>query len=175
MENCILMRPDKAMAAEIAAYRREFRESGDSMDGTGALSRIEDPCEWVDFCMKLSSEETVPENWVPSMQFMYVRPSDHKIVGMIDIRRRFNDYLRDYGGNIGYSVRPSERKKGYASRMLAGILPICRELGLKKVLITCDADNEASRKTILKNGGVYESTVLEPEENISLERYWITL
>ena len=109
------------------------------------------------------------------MQFMYVRPSDHKIVGMIDIRRRFNDYLRNYGGNIGYSVRPSERNKGYASRMLAGVLPICRELGFEKVLITCDAGNEASRKTILKNGGVYESTVLEPDENEPVERYWIKL
>ena len=108
-------------------------------------------------------------------QFFYVRPSDRKIVGMIQVRYYFNEYLEKYAGHIGYSVRPSERRKGYAKQMLRDCLPFCREIGLESVLITCDEDNEGSRRTILANGGVYESTVFEPEEGLTLQRYWIHL
>ncbi len=65
--------------------------------------------------------------------------------------------------------------KGYASQMLKTALPKCKELGIEKVLITCIDNNEGSRKTILANGGLYESTVYEPDEKVSLERYWIAL
>lgn len=86
-----------------------------------------------------------------------------------------NDFLLHYGGHIGYSVRPDERRRGYASWMLAQGLDYCRSMGLRKVLITCLDTNEASRRTILHAGGVYESTEHEPNENENLERYWITL
>ena len=98
-----------------------------------------------------------------------------KLVGVIQGRHSFNEYLRQFGGHFGYSVHPDHREKGYAKALLRQVLPKCRELGLDKVLVTCDADNEASRRTILANGGVYESTVHEPDEDIDLERYWITL
>ena len=94
---------------------------------------------------------------------------------MLQIRHYFNAYLEKYGGHIGYSVAPSERRKGYASQMLKLALPKCKELGIDKVLITCIEDNIGSRKTILANGGVYESSVYEPDEKINLERYWIDL
>ncbi|MBQ6146940.1 MAG: GNAT family N-acetyltransferase, partial [Clostridia bacterium] len=94
---------------------------------------------------------------------------------MLQIRHYFNEYLEKYSGHIGYSVRPSERRKGYATAMLRDALPYCRELGIRDVLISCLTDNEGSRRTILRNGGVYESTVLEPERDRYLERYWIHL
>lgn len=106
---------------------------------------------------------------------MLVREEDRKIVGVIQIRHYFNAYLEKYGGHIGYSTAPSERRKGYAEMMLKMALPKCRELGMDKVLITCMKDNEGSRRTILKNGGIYESTVYEPNSGIYLERYWIVL
>ena len=59
--------------------------------------------------------------------------------------------------------------------MLKAVLPVCRELGIDKVLITCIKGNEGSKRTILNNGGIYESTVYEPDEMIELEKYWITL
>lgn len=105
----------------------------------------------------MKKKENVPENWVSATQYAYVRQQDQKILGMIQIRHYFNGYLEKYGGHIGYSVCPSERRKGYAKRMLKEALPLCQELGLKKVLITCLEENAGSEKTILANGGIYES------------------
>lgn len=106
---------------------------------------------------------------------MFVRKSDHKLLGLLQVRHFFNDYLEKYGGHIGYSIRPSERRKGYAKEMLRMALPLCRQLGLERVLITCIDGNTGSEKTILANGGVYEFTVHEPNENVELKRFWITL
>lgn len=175
MDQLILIKPDMTYAEEIISYRNEFLETGSSMDGCGSLRRHSDPREWLAYNEMLESKETVPEFWVQSSQFIYVRKPENRIVGMIQVRHYFNEFLEKYGGNIGYSIRPSERRKGYATRMLHDFLPYCREIGLSKVLITCLTENEGSRRTILKNGGVYESTVYEPKDKEYLERYWITL
>ena len=170
-----LVEPSLKYAAQIRAYRESCLEHGSSMDGCGPLRKCETPEEWLAEVEAYKSEETVPPGRVPATQYLFVREEDDAVVGMIQIRHRFNEYLEKYAGHIGYSVRPEERRKGYATRMLRAVLPECRRLGLRKVLISCYQDNEGSRRTILKNGGVYESTVLEPEHNRYLERYWITL
>lgn len=175
MGELYLTRPSTTFADEITAYREEFLSANSSMDGCGALRRLADPYEWIKESKSHESKDTVPENLVPATQFLYIRKADNVLVGMIQVRHYFNDYLKEYGGHIGYSVRPSERRKGYAKKMLQDCLPFCREIGLDKVLITCLKDNEGSRRTILANGGVYESTVFEPKGERYLERYWITL
>ena len=170
-----LVEPSILYECQICAYRQEFLDCGDSMDGTGALRKMDDPKAWIK-CSKLCKDvRTVPAGLVPATQFLFVREEDQKIVGMIQIRHYFNDYLEKYGGHIGYSVAPSERRKGYATQMLKMTLPKCKELGIKKVLITCISGNEGSKRTILKNGGIFESTVYEPDEKMYLERYWISL
>ena len=145
------------------------------MDGTGPLRRMDDPMEWLTFNRLAEDEQTKPDNWVVSEQFAFVRESDDKIVGMIQFRHSFNDFLRQFGGNIGYSVRPSERRNGYAKKMLTSCLDACRAFGLDRVLITCTVENEGSRRTILSCGGVYESTVYYEPADDTLERYWIEL
>ena len=175
MDELILVKPDMTMAEEIMDYKREFIEAGSSMDGTGSLKKCENAQQWIDFNRMMENPETVPSHFVPSTQYVYLRESDRRIVGMIQLRHELNEYLKNFGGHIGYSVRPSERRRGYAGSMLAEFLPVCRRMGLGRVLVTCLTGNVASRRTIIKNGGIYENTVFEPDLKANLERYWIKL
>jgi predicted acetyltransferase len=97
--------------------------------------------------------------------------NNKRIFGAINIRHCLNEYLFQFGGHIGYGIRPSERGKGYASLMLGMALPIAKKLGIDEVLVTCDKNNTASAKTIIKNGGILENEVMEEEEIV--QRYWI--
>lgn len=175
MEGFILLRPTDEYAGQIIQYKQEFLEAGDSMDGCGPLPRLENIEEYIQMCRDYEDPERVPDTLVPATQFLFVRKSDNRLIGMIQVRHRFNDYLEKYAGHIGYSVRPSERRKGYAKKMLKMTLPFCKDLGISKVLISCIDGNIGSEKTILANGGVYESTACEPHRGRILKRFWITL
>jgi len=175
MDRLKLAAPCAEYAPQIAAYRQEFLDAGSSMDGTGPLVRLASPIEWLAATEQYTKEPPEGSNLVPATQFLAIRESDGRLVGMLQVRHRFNQYLEKFGGHIGYSVRPCERRKGYANEQLRLALPFCKTLGLERVLITCIQGNEASRKVILKNGGVYESTVCEPNRKVYLERYWINL
>lgn len=110
---------------------------------------------------------SLPEGYVAQTIFwLYV---NGKPVGYSKLRHELTDHLRKEGGNIGYGIRPSERGKGYAKKMLTITLSQARKIGLDKVLITTDIDNVASRKVVEANGGVMES------ESDGSCYYWITL
>lgn len=175
METIRLMIPTKNYLDQVWDYRQECLDTNSHMDGCGPLRGAKSKEEWLTTITSYMDPALLPKDRVTSTQFLAVRESDNKVVAMIQIRHYFNEYLEKYAGNIGYSTRPSERKKGYAKEMLHQALSFCRELGLEKVLISCEPSNPASRRTILANGGVYESTVHEPKANIDLERYWIRL
>lgn len=170
-----LVEPSEDYAVQIAEYRQDFLDTKSSMDGCGPLRRCENPTEYILECRKYTVPETLPEGTVIATQFLYIRKVDNRLVGMIQVRHYFNKYLSKYGGHIGYSIKPGERRKGYATSMLKAVLPYCKEIGLDEILITCIHDNIGSEKTILNNGGVYESTVYEWKERCKLKRFWITL
>lgn len=174
MDELRLLIPDESMTAQIEDYRSAMLAADSSMDGCGSL-RTMNAGQWLQQRLLLLKEETCPEGWVPSTQFVAVRQRDQRIVGMIQLRHRLSDYLREFGGHVGYSVRPDERRKGYAAWMLTELKNYARGRGMFRLLVTCDVDNEASRRTILHGGGVFERTAYDPDEPAHLERYWIEL
>jgi predicted acetyltransferase len=106
-----------------------------------------------------------PEGHVPCTTVWWVDGDEY--LGRLAIRHRLTDWLLNYGGHIGYDVRPTARRQGHATAMLRAALPVARELGIDDALVTCDFDNVASRKVIDANGGRFE------DERGGKLRFWI--
>ena len=173
MEKIILVKPDLSYADEIIKYKEESLAESPIINGSAGLDRLSSIEDWLEELNKRSCEDTVPKGLVPSSTYLGVREKDNYIVGMIDIRHYLNEYLTQVGGHIGYGVRKTERNKGYAKQMLKLALEKCKELKIKKVLITCDEDNIASEKVILS-----ANAKLEDIRNVDVEnkkRFWIDL
>ena len=112
------------------------------------------------------------EEFVANSTYWLVDGS-RKIIGVINIRHRLNEFMRNFGGHIGYGVRPCERRRGYAREMLRLGLATARQIGLARVLICCYKDNIGSARTIVAGGGVLDSEGVY--EGKVLQRYWIEL
>lgn len=175
METLLLLKPSRAYLPQIAAYRNEFSRCLDWLHGSGGLMEIEDPEAWLRHVALYEHQDQVPEGETSFSQYLYVRQEDQKIVGMINIRHRPTGPIGTWGGHVGYSVCPSERRKGYATRMLRDALPHCKALGLQRVLLTAGDENTGSVKAILANGGVFENAVMSPKHHVMVGRYWIQL
>lgn len=171
MSKLRLVLPTKKYKDEIMNYKKEFIKDNDSMDGTSGLRDAKSFEEWYNAILDNLNEETVRKGLVPATTYMAITIDDERLIGMIDIRHRLNHYLLSYGGHIDYSVRKSEREKGYATEMLELALKECRGLGIIEILLTCDKNNIASVKTIIKNGASLENEV--QEESGITQRYWI--
>ena len=173
MEKIILVKPDLSYADEIIKYKEESLAESPIINGSAGLDRFSSIEIWFEELKKRSREDTVPKGLVPSSTYLGVREKDNYIVGMIDIRHYLNEYLTQVGGHIGYGVRKTERNKGYAKQMLKLALEKCKELKIKKVLITCDEDNIASEKVILSANAKLEDIRNVDGEN--KKRFWIDL
>ena len=173
MDKIILVKPDLSYADEIIKYKEESLKESPIINGSAGLDRFSSIEIWFEELKKRSCEDTVPEGLVPSSTYLGVREKDNYIVGMIDIRHYLNEYLTQVGGHIGYGVRKTERNKGYAKQMLKLALEKCKELKIKKVLITCDEDNIASEKVILSANAKLEDIRNVDGEN--KKRFWIDL
>ena len=114
------------------------------------------------------------EKHVPSSTLFLLDEERNILIGAVNIRHYLNDALLLDGGHIGDGIRPSERRKGYATKMIALALIECKKLGIDKVLMTCNKDNIGSAKSIINNGGVLENEIIDEEGQI-VQRYWISL
>lgn len=170
-QNIRLIRPCINYKNEYLDMLAEWKETGEelipwvlNLDCADFSSMVEKLNGW-------SNGVGLPDGFVECSAFWLIH--NNKLIGAIDIRHRLTESLAFRGGHIGYGIRPSERKKGYASMMLSLALKECRKMGLSKVLITCSKSNIGSFKTIINNGGILDSEGTNDSE--IFQRYWITL
>ena len=155
-------------------YVNEFYKYNSEINGVGGLDRyINNYEEWL---LKLDEDykRIASEEKVPARTYFLVRESDNKIIGMINIRLTLNEKLKKSGGHIGYSIRPTERRKGYNKiNLYLGLLE-CQKYGIKEAMLTCDKINLGSSKTMQALGGklieeFYEDNILEQKYIINID------
>ncbi len=168
MEKIKLVEASVEYLEEIEAYRQELLAL-QCIDACRSLTRADSGEEW------LAEVENRRMSPTMTQHILAIRERDGKIIGMLQLHHRLTEWMLNYAGNIGCSVHPLERGKGYGREMLGQLLLYCQLLGMEKVLLCCREDNIASRKMILSCGGVYENTLTVPENGERHERYWIGL
>lgn len=169
--NHVFRKLTDADCPEITAFKEECTAIGSGMDGTGILFRATAE-EWLASVRAMEARDN--PNTVPCLQYGLFR--EDRLLGLLQIRLELKGYLIEFGGHIGYCVRPCERRKGCAKEMLRAALDICRTEGLDKVLVTCLENNIGSARTIESCGGALEKIVfdhLNYQDN--MKRYWIAL
>lgn len=175
-DEIFFVEPSMTYAEEISAYREEMLKAESSFDGCLSMKRMPDPKEYVEYCTEFANPSRVlKENGARGTVLLCIRKSDNKMVGCMQVHHVLNKQMRDITGHVGYSVRPSERRKGYATQMLAKAKDYLSAFGLSEIYISCLPENEASRRTILTNGGEYIKTVYLEADEVNLERYKIKI
>jgi len=168
MNEIELVVPTKVHENCAAKYLQEHIGHGEAvLHGDSGLDHAESYAVW------LAKIEEAVTGEIPSHIFFAIRKSDNRLLGTINVRYPYEDYVKVHG-HIGYGIRPSERRKGYAAAMLELALDFCKKVGLERVLLTCDKSNVGSAKTIMKCGGVLERESMLADGEV-LQRYWIAL
>ena len=162
----ILRRPSQTDKEAILEMMAEFEREQSAHDGGFWNPDNFVYEEWLEENLQAEAGLNIPENWVPAIQLVSFDEAGHAL-GFLNLRLRLNDYLLEKGGHIGYSIRPSERGKGYAKEALHQGLQLAKEKNIHRALVTCSAENPASRAVILANGGQFEDV------RNGTERYWI--
>lgn len=167
-----LCRPSAEMEQQALDYRNAHFACGERIiHGSEQLDRIDDFSQWLHMVTDNANPETVREGWVQTDTFFALNEKG-RIVGIIDLRRSLNAFLRDFG-HCGYSVRPSERRKGIASEMLRLLCEHAAACGMQELQLSVMRSNLASVRTIIKNGGVLQRSFTH--ENAPADVYMITL
>ncbi len=163
-----LVRPTLALKEKALAYRKEHFDNKELViNGSELFDKIASYEEWLDHVSKNADKATVDKNWVLTDTFFAIRQDDQKIIGIIDFRHTLNDFLKNYG-NCGYSVCPSERKKGYATEMLRLLKKHAFTCGATELHLSVEQDNIPSIKTIVKNGGQLEKSFMMDDKQVAM-------
>ncbi len=179
MERFYLEEPSLERKDEIIEYLDEFVKYNSNINGTGSLDKIYDGYtfeEALERCLNMKNEWYAKSiNRVPGKTFLLIRKDDNKIVGTINIRWSLSEKMLEFGGHIGYGIRPTERRKGYNKIQLYLVLLEAQKLNLDKVMLDCSVDNLGSDKTIKALGGILERCELDESDNTMTNVYWINV
>ncbi len=175
-DELFFVEPSMTYAEEISSYREEMLAAESSFDGCLSMKRMPDPKEYTEYCTEWANPGRVlKENGARGTVLLCIRKADNKMVGCMQVHHVLNEQMKNITGHVGYSVRPSERRKGYATQMLAKAKDYLSSFGFSEIYVSCLPENEASRRTILANGGEYIETVYLEADKVDLERYRIIL
>ena len=176
MEKFYLERPSFERKDEIIEYINEFVEYNSEINGTGGLDKIIEGYTFEQAlarCLSMEDENYAKKiNRCQSKTFLLIREKDNRIVGTINVRWNLTEAMKRFGGNIGYGIRPTERRKGYNKINLYLGMQEAQKLGLDRVMLDCDVNNLGSDRTLKALGGVLERTEVDPEDNILTNVYW---
>lgn len=174
MEKFRLVRPTLEYKNQAIEYIEELKQNNSSINGAGGLEKYLENYEgWLE---KLEKDRNaiITEDKVPAETLFLVRENDNKIIGMINMRLALNEKVKKHYGHIGYSIRPTERRKGYNKINLYLGLLVCQKYGLKKVMLTCDKENLGSAKTIQYFDAELEKEFYDEEIfHCVKQHYWI--
>jgi predicted acetyltransferase/broad specificity phosphatase PhoE len=168
-----LIKPTVDLKEEYLSFYDEWLESKEDMV-PWVIKK--DPSNFEAMVQFLNDNEqghNLPEGWVPDSTFWLIN-ENKRLLGVVNIRHRLTEILLNSGGHIGYGIRPSERRKGYATKLLSLALEKSKKLEIKKALVLCNEDNTGSFKTIINNGGIPDSDFIE-EDGTIIKRFWIEL
>jgi predicted acetyltransferase len=170
-ENVRLVKPTAELREEYLEFYHEWKASGEKMVPWVIQKDPSDFNEMIQSLLDAEKGENLPEGWVPDSTYWLVR-KNNRVLGVVNIRHSLTENLSNAGGHVGYGIRPSERRKGYATKLLSLSLEKTKELGINEILVVCDKWNEASKRTILNNGGIPDRDFIEEDGNVIL-RFWI--
>ena len=181
MEEVFLIQPSKEYKDEFIQMVQDYEKYGEIEKSNIYKDALDDFDNYIKSLIAKSKGTGLPETWGIRLPEVWVSCYTYwlvnnykKIFGVIRIRKELNsEFLKNIGGHIGYDIRPSERKKGYATKMVSLTFPLVKKLKIKKALVTCDKTNIASSKTITNNGGVLENEIIKDGKIIL--RYWINI
>ena len=159
---------------QIIGMKKEIEEYDGNFEGLSDIQRIQNFNDFLTDLERKKHEETVNANFSPQTMFGFF--VDGKLVGGFVLRHDISKgALINHGGNIGYFIRPSERKKGYGTEMLKSALEKAKDIGLDKIMVSCRKENIASAKVIESNGGIFENERYDDVKGETYRRYWIRL
>lgn len=176
MERFYLEMPSIERKEEIINFINEFVLYNSHLNGFGSLDKILEGYTFeqsLERCLNMENEEYAKKlNRCQSKTFLLIRENDDKIIGTINVRWNLTEEMKRFGGNIGYGIRPTERRKGYNKINLYLGLIEAQKLGLDRVMLDCDVNNLGSSKTMQALGGVLERTEIDPYDGILTSVYW---
>ena len=179
MERFYLEIPSIERKNEIIDYINEFVLYNSDINGAGSLDKILEGYTFeqaLERCLNMQDKEYAKKlGRCQSKTFLLIRENDDKIVGTINVRWNLTESMKQFGGNIGYGIRPTERRKGYNKiNLYLGLIEV-QKLGLDRVMLDCDVNNLGSAKTMQSLGGVLERTEVDPSDGVLTSVYWFNV
>lgn len=167
-----LLSSSEAPPANLAEVLKELGAGDSRFNGTSFGRGECDLQSFLQQCCDSEAGRNLPADKVPQSTYWLMNAAN-QVVGIVRVRHRLNEYLMQFGGHIGYYIRPSERRKGYGKLALRLALEQIRRLGITRALLTVNPANTFSKRIVLSNGGIQDGQGIDSKSGEIVDRFWI--